>query len=190
MSEKIENRSKIGKTERGRETLPAAHLGHLPVAGPAPPPGRPSPPPPLCLLPPLAPKQLGGERRCRLGHLLLPPRRSRASPSRHALPLAPCTSPLFPWTPFSPLLSSLHAPERSSSSPTPFAVATVLLTATRSTQEIRLDHLFLLAEKRTAGAPATSPPPASSTSGPPAIFVKFVGSGASPSSPRPPSQPL
>ena len=32
--QKIENRSKIGKTERGRETLPAAHLGHLPVAGP------------------------------------------------------------------------------------------------------------------------------------------------------------
>ena len=37
--QKIENRSKIGKTERGRETLPAAHLGHLPVAGPAPPAG-------------------------------------------------------------------------------------------------------------------------------------------------------
>ena len=124
------------------------------------------------------------------------------APWRHATSLPACvprhrdaSGLLFgaasnPWTPFSPLLSSLHAPARSSSSPTPFAVATVLLTATRSTQEIRLDHLFLLTEKRTAGAPATSPPPASSTSGPPAIFVKFVGSGASPSAPRPPSQPL
>ena len=38
---------------------------------------------------------------------------------RHALPLTPCTSPLFPWTPFPPLLPSLHAPERSPSPPTP-----------------------------------------------------------------------
>ena len=76
------------------------------------------------------------------------------------------------------------------SPPTLFAAATGPPSLPRSAQEILLDHLFLLAEKRTAGAPATSPPPSSSTSGPPAIFVKFVGSGASPSSPRPPSQPL
>ena len=97
---KIENRSKIGKTERGRETLPAAHLGHLPVAGPAPPAGPAHLLPPPCLLPPLAPKQLGGERRCRLGHLLL--RRGSLPASlldarrRHATPSDPLTLPRGP----------------------------------------------------------------------------------------------
>ena len=121
-----------------------------------------------------------------------PPASTEAFPS---LLLTPRTSPHplhLPSLPLDPVPSSalsLHAPERSSSSPTPFVVATVLPTATRSTQEIRLDHLFLLAEKRTAGAPATSPPLASSTSGPPAIFVKFAGSGPSPTSPSVPRHP-
>ena len=119
----------------------------------------------------------------------LPARRWR-HPRAPRTPPRPLHLPSLPLDPVPSSALSLHAPERSSSSPTPFAVATVFLAATRSTQEIRLDHLFLLAEKRTAGAPATSPPPSSSTSGPPAIFVKFVSSGASPSSPRPPSQPL
>ena len=47
---------------------------------------RPSPPPPPCPLPPLPGGRTEARRGARprgLGHLLLPPRRSRASPSRH-----------------------------------------------------------------------------------------------------------
>ena len=129
------------------------------------------------------------DARARSGHLLLT-RSSLEAPEGATHSPSPLHLPSLPLDPVPSSALSLHAPERSSSSPTPFAVATVLLTATRSTQEIRPDPLFLLAEKHTAGAPASPPSPSSSTSDPPAIFVKFVGSGASPSSPRPPSQPL
>ena len=81
--------------------------------GPAPPPGRPSPPPPLCHLPPLAPKQLGGERRCRLGHLLPPCLPPLLPGDATRLPQAslnslPCSSP-SPALPLAPHLG----PERS-----------------------------------------------------------------------------
>ena len=132
--------------------------------------------------------------------------RTRA-PWRHATSLPACvprhrdaSGLLFgaasnPWTPS--LIPFSCSPSRSAprtrtepSPPTPFAAATIPLSPPRRLRELRSASLYLLNEPRGPGRAASPPSMSSSTSDPPAIFVKFAGSGPSPASSPPRMDPL
>ena len=115
------------------------------------------------------------------GCLLLPRDVSRsATPPPGPLSLPPVLLP--------PLLCSLPRHTRAHPTP-PFAATTATGHPTPHRRAQKLCHfvLYLLNEPRGPGRAATPPSMSSSTSGPPAIFVKFVGSGPSPTSPSVPS---
>ena len=113
----------------------------------------------------------------------LPPRPGSAkdaTPPPGPLSLPPVLLP--------PLLCSLPRHTRAHPTP-PFAATTATghPTPHRRAQELCHFVLYLLNEPRGPGCAATPPSMSSSTSGPPAIFVKFVGSGPSPTPPSVPS---
>ena len=154
-------------------------------------PARPSPPP---LLPPLSSSSCQWEQlRARTraaeeatsslpGCLLLP----WSLPRRHAAP----TPSHFSLASGPPSPSLLCFPSRDRTEPPPPTRATVATghpTAHRRPRKLRRSSLYLLNEPRGPGRATTPPSMPSSTSGPPAIFVKFAGSGPSPTSPSVPS---
>ena len=157
--------------------------------GPAPPAAQPTWPPPPVFFPCQRTKQLrAGRTRADAGHLLL--RRGSlpdflATPRRRPRP--PLTSPSLSGPPSPSLLCFPSRDRTEPPPPTRATVATGHPTAHRRPRKLRRSSLYLLNEPRGPGRAATPPSMSSSTSGPPAIFVKFAGSGPSPTSPSVPS---
>jgi hypothetical protein len=109
-------------------------------------------------------------------------------PSRDATqPRPPLTSPSLSGPPFPSLLCFPSRDRTEPPPPTRATVATGHPTAHRRPRKLRRSSLYLLNEPRGPGRATTPPSMPSSTSGPPAIFVKFAGSGPSPTSPSVPS---
>ena len=130
-------------------------------AGPAPS-SRPRPPPPPCHLPPLAPKQLGGERRCRLGHLL-PPCLPPLLPGDATRPPRPSlTLPCLSLRPYPPLISLPPVTKRSPSPPTSARAAAAIPKPLRHALALHRSSLVLLVvsrDQRSPGAPPRCFPP-------------------------------
>ena len=155
-------------------------------------PARPSPPP---LLPPPCRLPLASGSSCVLARAR--PRRppppclaasSFPGPSRDATqPRPPLTSPSLSGPPSPSLLCFPSRDRTEPPPPTRATVATGHPTAHRRPRKLRRSSLYLLNEPRGPGRATTPPSMPSSTSGPPAIFVKFAGSGPSPTSPSVPS---
>ena len=109
-------------------------------------------------------------------------------PSRDATqPRPPLTSPSLSGPPSPSLLCFPSRDRTEPPPPTRATVATGHPTAHRRPRKLRRSSLYLLNEPRGPGRATTPPSMPSSTSGPPAIFVKFAGSGPSPTSPSVPS---
>ena len=104
-------------------------------------------------------------------------------PSRDATqPRPPLTSPSLSGPPSPSLLCFPSRDRTEPPPPTRATVATGHPTAHRRPRKLRRSSLYLLNEPRGPGRATTPPSMPSSTSGPPAIFVKFAGSGPSPTS--------
>ena len=103
-------------------------------------------------------------------------------PPHASCPLAPLPPSLLPLSSPNTLPLLCFPPRTEPPPPTRATVATGHPTAPRRLPELRRSSLYLLNEPRGPRRAATPPSMSSSTSGPSAIFVKFVGSGASPSS--------
>ena len=102
-------------------------------------------------------------------------------PSRDATqPRPPLTSPSLSGPPSPSLLCFPSRDRTEPPPPTRATVATGHPTAHRRPRKLRRSSLYLLNEPRGPGRATTPPSMPSSTSGPPAIFVKFAGSGPSP----------
>ena len=170
------------KTEQKNITqkLPGPYLAatHSPTLCSPPAQARPTSSP--CLLPPLAPKQLGGERRRCLGHLLLP--LVALDSVRNA------TQPLALLTPSGPLPLPWLSLSLSSCDPrthlgAPLAVAMTAATPSPLRRAPELLHLVAnpLTEPRDRKGPEQPPSSSSPSFGPGAVSVEFGHSGAPPS---------